>query len=94
MFEFLEANKAVGAPLIETGDALITARHHCMKLVTQTVYAFIVLYGFLSEFHLEKQMTLPIRRTDNLLISAGTFEGRQPQQWAPGDRADIVGKVC
>ena len=42
---------------------------------------------------LEKQMTLSIRRTDNLLISAGTFEGRQPQQWAPGDRADIVGKV-
>ena len=37
-------------------------------------------------------MTLPIRRTDNLLISSGTFEGRQPQQWAPGDRADIVGK--
>lgn len=68
-----------------------------MKSLYETSYSnglcFIVLYEFLSEFHLEKQMTLPIRRTDNLLISAGTFEGRQPQQWAPGDRADIVGKV-
>ena len=37
-------------------------------------------------------MTSSYRRTDNLKPSSGIFEGRQPEQWTPGDRADIVGK--